>query len=137
MDIEQTKKAYEVGFIARNEAGAQAVSRALKAAGAEISFEGPVSRVALAYDIEKETQADFGYVQFQLEPAKILDLDQTLKTEKSLLRFLIMTSDFLKQKATKDVAPTRTRIVKAPLEPKFHEPLSNEALEKKIEEILK
>ena len=166
------KRSYEIGFMARDEKGLAAVLDRVKAHGGEITLEGPVDEVALAYEIKKQKQARFGYLHASLDPSEIAVLNQELERAESILRFLIMTPPFIKPaprqmpdgrsahaggsaassspapfssvggisrragdarySGSGDVAtPTTGR---QPLPPA---PLSNEALEKKIEEILK
>jgi ribosomal protein S6 len=137
---ESEPKDYEISFIGRDESAAEAVLTALKRAGAEILLEGPVEKIALAYQIRMQTAAHFGYVHFRTGPEAIALIEKDLKQTEPILRFLVITPPIAKPKSrwegkrqkvtpTEESAPERR-----PAEPL---PLSNEALEKKIEEILK
>ncbi len=133
----QTKE-YEISFLAQDEAGKDAVLSLLRREGGEVLMEGPVEKIALAYDIEKNSSAYFGYMHFRLTPDKLPALQKDLGTENAVLRFLIVTPPFAK---TKPRGPGRPKTVpssgSAPMKPLPEAmPLSNEALEKKIEEIL-
>lgn len=136
----EDKKAYEIGFMARDEKGASEIVERVKAHGGEILLEGPVEQVSLAYKIKKQAQAHFGYLHFAMEPANVKVFSDELQRVPNVLRFLVVTPPFEKQKprqmpVEREYAASRPRAeerktVAAPL------PLSNEALEKKIEEIL-
>jgi ribosomal protein S6 len=154
------KRSYEIGFMARDEKGVAAVLERVKAHGGEITLEGPVEEMALAYPIKKQTQARFGFIHATMVPAEIPVLNQELERTDSVLRFLIMTPPFIKPAprqipegrmrdgsasvsgaSSASSAPmssgTTRREESAPRTASAPAPLSNEALEKKIEEILK
>ena len=84
---EKDKKEYELAFIVKTEVDVQDVMKSLKDAGAEVSFEGPVNRIALAYPIKKEDSGLFGYACFNLLPEKISGLSQELRIKVGVLRF--------------------------------------------------
>lgn len=134
---QKDKKEYEVGFLVREESKAREVVDAVKAAGGEVTLEGPVNRIRLAYQIDKQTEALFGFTQFMMDPAAAKALEKALTMNPDVLRFLILTPPPLKEKPRKPreamprpaSKPYPSRAPEAPT-------LSNEALEKKIEEIL-
>ena len=134
----EDKKDYEIGFLLRNEGDAQEIIKLLKQHEAEITFEGPLKKIALAYKIEHTLEAYFGYLHFKLSPEKVSDLDRDLKNKPAILRFLIITPPFVKMRAQTGLRPRDAQ----PVQPQpatvatSASPLSNEALEKKIEEIL-
>jgi len=143
---EKNLKDYEIGFLAKDEKGTEVVLSTLKQRGAEILLEGPVERITLAYPIEHETSAFFGYMHFRVAPAALADIRGDLAHQPSVLRSLIITPPFMKQKPRWDGGKSRPIAAKLPTtttasqsapEPKASLPLSNEALEKQIEEILK
>jgi ribosomal protein S6 len=134
---ENTKKEYELAFLVNEETDAPGIVAALKAAGAEIQLEGPVRKIALAYEIKKQASANFGFVQFMMEPAAAKSLESSLALRPEVLRFMLITPPSAKaQPYPQSAAPQRPAAAK-PYEPKAAPALSNEALEKKIEEILK
>lgn len=139
MDTSLTKQ-YEVSFLLTDETGAREVLAALKERGAEILSESPVSRITLAYPILRHTQADFGFVQFSLDPIRVGELEAALKAIPSIIRFLIIIPPSGKNKPR---SATSSYMVRPKVAPKTQEPrnipetLTNEALERKIEEILK
>ena len=130
------KKSYEIVFLARNEEDAQQVIKLLKSAGAEIELEGPISKITLAYAIKKEQSAHFGYFHFLLETEKVKQLEDSIRINPLILRFLIITPPFVKNK-TRSFLPPRRRpsSFSQPAERKTPS-LSNEALEKQLKEIL-
>lgn len=129
------KKEYELGYLIKDEAVTGAGLELVRAAGADIRQEGPVNRIHLAYPVKKQTEAFFGFVQFAMEPEKAKQLENTLRMDGRILRSLLITPPPVKEKRRigepREAAPRTYE----PREPRVM-PLSNEALEKKIEEIL-
>lgn len=134
MRDEDNKKEYELSFLSRTEEGARQVLDVIKAQGADVSFESPVNKITLAYKIEKESTAFFGYFFFSVSPQEIKPIDEALKIKGDILRFLIITPPFAKN-SPRAAMGQRNRPQRPAVE-KPAQPLSNEALEKKIEEIL-
>ena len=138
---DSVEKAYEVSFLTETEDNAEALKRLFGQHGASITQESPVKKVNLAYPIEKRTQAVLSALKVNAAPEKIKLLEKDLRGNKNVLRSLIVavprekSSD--EREAKKPAAPSRragpthreSRIEKT-------KPLSNEAIEKKIEEIL-
>ncbi|MFH1246620.1 MAG: 30S ribosomal protein S6 [Candidatus Liptonbacteria bacterium] len=138
------KRSYEIGFVTRDAEAISALLESLKRYGAEITLEGPIEQIPLAYKIKKQTQAQFGYVHFLMDPAQIAVVNDELERAEGVLRFLIITPPFMKQKSrmmpqdmNRPAVPHRAAAeTLAEKKPAPVSPLSNEALEKKIEEIL-
>ena len=136
---ELSQKDYELSFLARDEKGAEAVLNLLKKWGAEITLEGPFERVALAYKIAGALSAYLGYFHLRLTPDKVQPLSQDLRAKGVTLRFLIITPPFVKGRV-RPAGKSKT-MRPAPIAPPERRPaslpISNEALERTIEEILK
>ena len=137
--MERDQKEYEIGFLGTEEKSAEAVLTALKQHKAEILLEGPVEKIALSYPIEKNTTANFGYIHFRTLPDEMAGLRRDLQAQPLIIRFLIVTPPFLKPKPRWETKARTKPVASATVtpEPPVNAPLSNEALEKKIEEILK
>lgn len=125
-------KDYEISFLLGQEKDVEDVLGLLKREGAEIIFEGTLKKIPLAYKIKKQSEAYFGHLHFRMSKDKIKSLENDLLTASGVLRSLIVTPPFVRSKPE---PKARTRIVPAPRAP-VGVPLSNEALEQKIEEIL-
>ncbi len=139
MDEPRDPKTYEISFLATDEKGAGEMLQLLKRQGADITLEGPCERITLAYPIKKEVSAFFGYVQFRAATEALRAVDRDIRAHPMILRFLIVSSLFVRQKP-REIPRLRPRAPIAPLSIERSRetlPLSNEALEKKIEEILK
>ncbi|OGY98700.1 MAG: hypothetical protein A2855_00465 [Candidatus Liptonbacteria bacterium RIFCSPHIGHO2_01_FULL_57_28] len=132
---DKLKKEYELAFLVNEESEAPGVVAALKAAGAEVHLEGPVRKIALAYEIKKQSAACFSFVQFEMEPAAAKALEGHLALRPEILRFMLITPPSAKARPYPQSAVPQRPSAK-PYEPKTAPTLSNEALEKKIEEIL-
>jgi len=146
---EKELKTYELGFLLKTEANRQEVVKAIESAGFGIVNDGQISNVKLAYPINKQNFAQFGYVYFSGEPAKLAGLEGDLKMKSDVLRFMVFANPAIKQKEEVGQAeraysaPEKRQRPEAPIKevkqaraPKI-ETLSNEDLEKKLEEILK
>lgn len=143
-------KNYEIGFLAKMEEGKEEIAKALKTYGASIIESGPISRIRLAYPIKKENAAFFGYFYFGVEPSAIAKIKDDLKMNSKILRFLVI---FAPKKKYDSVRPRRPLSVAEPSAKRIEEgtvkaddrpqppfsarELSNEELEKKLEEVLK
>jgi ribosomal protein S6 len=134
---EKDKKEYELGYLLKEERNAEILDT-VRGHGGEITLEGPLNRTHLAYQIQKEPEAYFGFVQFTMEPGKAKELEATLGLNKNVMRSIIMTPPPMKEKKRlEDVVQGPPKPMVQPREPKAQPTiLSNEALEKKIEEIL-
>lgn len=133
------KKQYEISFLVKGEDGAKTVAQLVKSLGGEIELEGPVAKITLSYPIKKQESGFFGYFHFIFPPEEIKHLEHELGTSAEVLRHLIITPPFRKTEAR-----PRQEVSRAPLKPQVQKPqesarseaLTNEDLEKKIEEIL-
>ncbi len=138
--IEEIKKQYEIGFLVPSEESAPELVAMLKRYEADITNEGTLKRIRLAYPIKKETSAVFGYFHFKAEPEKAKALEQDLRTNSMVIRSIIVRLPKPSKKGSgsgegKSARPSATAARPA-TEQKVAPSLSNEALEKKIEEIL-
>lgn len=139
------KKEYEISFVLSGEDGATEIERELSAIGAEVTFKSPAASTRLAYPLKKHETAYFGYTHFMALPAGIKVLKEALAHNPKVLRSLILTPAVKPvarepRPAHADAAVARDREKKpvSAAEPKPVEKLiTNEALEKKLEEILK
>ena len=133
----QEKKSYEIGFLIKEEKDVHSILDLLKRHGAEVNFEGPLKKLLLSYKIKNATEADFGDFRFTMDAGGVRDLNNDLKQNVAVLRFLII-HPAVKTTGTRTVSQ-RSEVLPRPSisQPESSLPLSNEALEKKIEEILK
>ncbi|RJP43828.1 30S ribosomal protein S6 [Candidatus Parcubacteria bacterium] len=135
---EQDKKSYEVAFLAKTEETLGSVLRLVEQHQGEITSEASSKRVALAYPIKKEGQAVFGFLHAKLAPESAKALERNLETNQEVLRFLIMklpSPKVLAASAPRSPFKARPLSRSMPEVRRQPTPLSNEALEKKIEEI--
>jgi ribosomal protein S6 len=143
-DKEKLTKEYEIGVLVRKEEDLPAVRRAVEQHGGAITADFRARKVALAYPIQKEENAVFAFSLFSAEPAQAKQLEQDLTTESAVLRSIIVIP--FKASASAGTGTgrkwERTGRQTAPAEgartsSAATNVLSNEALEKKIEEMLK
>jgi len=141
MDNESAeKKDYELSFLAKEGNGAQEILKLLAQHQAEIRAEGPLRKLNLAYPINHTPHAYFGFVNFAALPLDAKSLERDLESSAVILRALIIKLPKKKGETAvglrRLVKPTvrRRPVGMEPGGPP--KPLSNEAIEKKIEEIL-
>ena len=130
---ETPSKEYELSFLLNSAEALNLVSEILKRHGSQMIYEGPANQTRLAYPIKKQNSAFFGFSQFSVAPEEVKKIKAELELSPSVLRFLIITPP------VKAMNRERRREQWIP-EVKPKQPasaLSNEALEQKIEEILK
>lgn len=98
----------------------------------------PVKR-ALAYPIKKRgkthTSAYFGHIRFHLDPGKMPDFSESLKSQEQIIRFLISTQK-PKLALPTVIAARKKKAVALPQRQKLPK-VELEKLEEKLEELLK
>lgn len=127
----ENQKDYEISFLLKSEADRRIVEDALAAAGASLTFSGPLKELRLAYPIKKQHSAFFGFNQFKAAPEAINSVSGALRLKPEVFRLLIVTPPV--QIKNKSEGIDRKPVVVETRSPE----ISNEALEQKLEEILK
>jgi len=129
------KKIYEIAFLLKDPASEKVILDLLSENKAVISNQSPINSIKLAYPIKKHTSAYFGYINFEADPTNIKSVSETLNLNPEVLRFLIITSPVISKKSESDKYSEAKKSSK--LESGNGTVLTNEALEEKLEEILK
>jgi len=140
---ELRKRKYEIGFVLKTE-NAPYIMQSLISRGFVILTENPLEKIQLAYPINKESYAYFGYSHFEGDPAAIKSLKEDFRLNPEVLRYLIITPPFVKKPAWRKPASARTSeetrftlpAQAGPSAGKAESILTNEALEKKIKELV-
>lgn len=129
---------FEVSYLEQNEGSAD-MRAAIERHGGRVLQERPLEKVRLAFPIKKQTYAFLGCIEFVMDPAAVNELQQAeFRLNKELLRTLVHRSASLAPAAEgESPRPLAPRVSPSrPPRPKEETILTNEALEKKIEEIL-
>ncbi len=141
---EQDKKPYEVSFLVRNEDGVASIIKHLTLSGAEILNEGELKEIELAYPIEKDKIAYFGFLHCNIPQESMDGIHNGLKLDSNVIRMLIISAPTNKEKQDKFMRAknvARTSRITGDREftqrPKKDTVISNDLLEEKLEEILK
>ena len=148
---EKDKKEYELALLLKSEDNLAGVLALVGAHNAEGVTEARAKRLQLAYEIKNHAEAVFVYFTFKMFGDDMKRLEGELNVHADVLRFMVIASPAPAERTATSAMPAReerhTRSAprssapaSAPAEaPKAapSKPLSNEALEKKIEEILK
>lgn len=134
------KKNYEISFLLENESSVPDVLRMLGQRSIEMKGEPSIKKIKLAYKIKKFENVCFGFVRVSAFAEDIKALEGDFKNQAVVLRSLVIK---LPKEAMEEPRrefderrprmATRRQPAQATKQP---EALSNEALEKKIEEIL-
>jgi ribosomal protein S6 len=100
-----------------------------------LGTENILIRRLLAYPINKQTQAYFAALSFQISQEKIANLDKKLKSEKQILRYLIIITKkprlISKPEGVIPISRKEDKIA-----PKKEKKVELQEIEKKLEEIL-
>lgn len=132
------KKEYEIAFLVKNQDGGSVMENLLRQHGAEVSFKGPLVETRLAFPIKKFSQASFGYMHFIGDASSVEKIVHDAGLNSAILRVLVVTPPVGKMPSGR---PARTE--KSAKKSETAAPaavggmLTNEALEEKLEEILK
>ncbi len=154
-------KSYEIGFLVKSEPDKEELIKILSDNQMPIENNGQISRIKLAYPIKKENFSYFGYLYFSGTSENVEKLSKSLKSNHQILRFIIISKPISEKRVsgaeasltrskylverhkilrTSSFDETRiesSKIAQMPKKVQKVEALSNEALEKKLEEILK
>ncbi len=140
---EKEAREYEVAFLVRDEAAAQEISKKAAQYGSVVT-QGALKHLAFAYPVEKEGSGYFGFLRIQTMPESAAQLEKDFQLTQSILRLLVLRMPVRKEKSGRTFSAGPSSVVKPRRAPRpMHAesnapgaPLTNEALEKKIEEIL-
>lgn len=140
---EKDKKEYELAVLLLREEDLSGVLSLLTEHHAEITSEARAKRLAFAYEINKHKEGVFATITFKAFGDEVKELEHALGLRAEVLRSLVVktpkTSSRPAAVGTSSLAGDRApRAASASSEQRSSTPksLSNEALEKKLEEIL-
>ncbi len=136
MEEEKDKKEYELGFWVKDDSGLEKVKALMADFGLEPTYTGELKRMQFAYPIKKETSGIFASYHFKTDIDNLRAFEKELKVSGDCLRFLVSNNPM---KKTEEREYRRPSMEKKPekVEQKPTETVTNEELEKKLEEILK
>ncbi|MGB9608962.1 MAG: 30S ribosomal protein S6 [Minisyncoccia bacterium] len=135
--MDKEVKKYEVSFLVDDPLIEGEVLNLLNKIGATILFQKNAEKINLAYKIKGRTSAFFGYIYFETFPEKVVEFDKLLHQNKNLLRFMIVSDPFIRENKNNQDKKSETYNQKSKIKYGQNETvLTNEALEKKLEEIL-
>lgn len=141
-------KKYEISFLIREESDKDEIVKTVVSNNGSITNDGNVSKIKLAYPIKKEASLYFGHFIFSAAQEIVKKIENNLKINSKVLRFLILTPPIVKSLEVRTRADrfagikTEQKMIKKTEKPEVRKAevktsLSNEELEKKLEEILK
>jgi ribosomal protein S6 len=133
---------YELGFMLTDDQAITSINEILTRHGAKVTFQSEIKRMLLAYPIKKETSAFFGYLYFFASSESVKEMNHELMLTSSVLRFIIVKDPIKKDASSSYYGTEQGRPSGAHKEekseeaPKAADAVTNEDLEKKLEEIL-
>lgn len=125
---------YELSFLIQAPEHEAVVDRAIAEAGGAVTLRSPVRQIRLAYPVKKQGSAYFGFVQFRAPRAGAAAIGRALALVPGVLRHLVVAATPKAPAREPRFAPRAPEPKPAPAPSDI---LSNEALEAKLEEILK
>jgi ribosomal protein S6 len=154
MDTDKDPKNYELAILVKTEDQLPEIMAFLSQHEATVTGEPRVRKIALAYPVKKETEAVFASYLFSAAPSQAKKLEKDLSVRQDVLRSMIIiaipvedtrttSSEGTSFPSRRPRPPTQRPPEAAMPSPAVPRPvsapahLSNEALEKRIEEILK
>jgi ribosomal protein S6 len=129
---ERAEREYELSFLLMVPETASHLTEMIKKHGGEITHLGPVVSIRLAYPIRKQATAFFGFCHFIAPHTAAKEITSGLKGEANVLRILLVTPP--PKTEERSSRPLRREEPKSAPTSSI---LTNEALEQKLEEILK
>lgn len=144
---EKDKKEYELALLVKNESDVAGVVALVGQHNGENISEPRAKRLGLAYEIKKQTEAVFASFTFRAYGDEVKALESDLNNRHEVIRSMVIASPVASESSTSPILPPDRRPMRPsrPMtsssdardsRPAPSRPLSNEALEKKIEEIL-
>jgi ribosomal protein S6 len=148
-EVKKDPSRFEVSYLERNEGSADMRAAVVRHGGTVVQ-ERPLEKVRLAYPIEKQQYAFLGCMEFTVDPSALAELQVELRLNKELLRALVhrATAPAAGAEGSTQSAPGAAVSPLSPRagsvgsgrparssRPKPEPVLTNEALEKKIEEM--
>lgn len=145
--METEPKPYEIGYLLtpllpEEEAGKAVVlmRAAIESRGGMIVSEGIPEMRRLAYPINKQNSAYFGWMKFIIKPEGAVEIQKNFRAESKMVRFLLIVDDARERKILKPQGAGIRRPVARPKGPeagtKESLPVDNAEVDKRIEELL-
>ncbi len=138
MTQQANKKEYEIAFLLKSQDGVSVMENLLRQHGAEVSLKGPVTETRLAFPIKKFSQANFGYMHFIADASEVEKIVHDANLNQAILRVLVVTPPVGKMPSGRPARSEKSSKKSETAAPAaVGGMLTNEALEEKLEEILK
>lgn len=138
MNQKGDKKEYEIAYLAKSQNGQAVMENVLNQHGCNVTLRGPLAETHLAYPIKKLNQAYFGYFHFLAMPDQIEKMNFDAKINPEILRVLTVVLSGKKEQPVRSERPEKSaKKTESPVPATVGGIMTNEALEEKLEEILK
>jgi ribosomal protein S6 len=148
MNEEKDKKIYELALLLKSEEDLAGILAFLRDHSAEAISEPRAKKLALAYKINGHTEAVFASCTFRAAGEDAKSLEHDLQTRPQVIRSMVIIAlppsdrpvsamPFSREQRTRPSSSMMRTSAASETKPAASRPLSNEALEKKIEEILR
>ena len=134
---EKDTKKYELAFWLKDETDFSKIKSIMDDLGLQIYNTSELRHLQFAYPINKLTSGYFGFVHFEGSPENVASLGHSMKVENVSLRYIISKNPIKKMELREMRRPMPEKKSEKPVEQKTSDVVTNEELEKKLEEILK
>lgn len=134
---EKEPRTYEIALMMPEEGSYDEVKKIITAAGATVTMESPAKRIQLGYPIKKATHGSFVSVHATMDPSAAKMIEKEMLHNPHVLRSLIITVPPKKEAKVKPAKKDKDTTKKAEkATKKTEENLTNEALEKQIQDMM-
>jgi ribosomal protein S6 len=137
MSDEIRKKTYELGYLLLSPDKNSSIVETIEKRGGQITDRKEVSQIRLAYPIKKHSSAYFGVCYFESDSEAPIKIDQDLKLNESVLRFILVLKVVKKKQSVREKERPSRQPEAVVSQPQQQVAVTNEVLEEKLEEILK
>jgi len=93
MQYELTVVLPEKATTAKKKAVAETLSKIVKLAKGQVKKTDDLGKIDLSYPIKGNKSGVFMYFELELEPTEIKSLDQKMKLEEGIIRYLLVKKD--------------------------------------------
>ena len=138
-EVSENSKEYEISYLLAAPEQEAILKATLSTVGAVEIGGQPLRTISLAYPINKHASAELGVKIFKSDNQNVVsELNSALKLKSEILRFLIVS---VQKKPivskTPETVEVKSEKPKSPIAPPVSDAITNEALEQKLEEILR
>ena len=128
-------KIYEITFITTEDLKDKPIKAVLDGLGGKILNISSAGQKSFAYKIEKQDRGFYTTVVFELEPEKVVGLNNKLNLDNEILRHLLISAEHRPVEEKPKKIKEKTTEITEPLPTEITEPAPTEIIEEPVKEI--